>query len=81
MIIELQKEGSIVIDKKDIAELKEVTKVTFYEIFWKLTFAFTWLGAISPHCSSSTKQNDVKWKVYVVSEVVYAETVFIEVAL
>ena len=58
MIIELQKEGSIVIDKKDIAELKEVTKVTFYEIFWKLTFAFTWLGAISPHCSSSTKQND-----------------------
>lgn len=33
MIIELQKEGSIVIDKKDIAELKEVTKVTFYKIF------------------------------------------------
>ena len=45
MIIELQKEGSIVIDKKDIAELKEVTKVTFYKIFWKLTFAFNWLGA------------------------------------
>ena len=81
MIIELQKEGSIVIDKKDIAELKEVTKVTFYKIFWKPLHSIGWVLYRHIVHHQQNKMIAVKWKVYVVSEVVYAETVFIEVAL
>ena len=58
------------IDTKNIEELEEATKVTFYKI---ILFKNLNLGKITFY--------SMIWKVYVVSEVVYAERLLIEVTL